>query len=1073
MTSALANRRAHLTEAIAVDRSTPYDFIRRALPGPSDASDQLSRLYHADETELVGQLLAEAELGRGAVERVNQATQDLVRRVRKRRDEQGAMEAFMQEYDLSSEEGVVLMCLAEALLRIPDKDTAEALIADKLSAADWESHLGKSSSVFVNASTWGLMLTGKLVRLGSGADKSIGNTLGRMVNRSGEPVIRSAILQAMRIMGFQYVMGRSIEEALERAERKGNRGFRYSFDMLGEAALTAPDAERYFESYCHGIRTIGQHRAGADIFSAPSISVKLSALHPRYQFTQRDRVLRELAPRLRELALLAREHDVALTVDAEEADRLVLSMELFAAVLRDPGLRGWDGFGVAIQTYLKMAGGVIDLLTSLARETGHRLPVRLVKGAYWDAEIKHAQVEGFGGYPVFTRKANTDVSFIACARRVLARRGEFYPQFATHNAHTIAVITELAGQRLDYEFQRLHGMGKDLYAEVMNNPGFNSACRVYAPVDSHEDLLPYLVRRLLENGSNMSFVNRIVDEKLPVEKVAEDPIEKVQSTQPVSHPAIPLPAFLYGAARRNSAGVNLASDHELRLLAGRMQAWADHRWSAGPLLAATRAGGGAREAHPVENPAMPGAGVGTVEFVTDEDVRQALAVAHAGQPDWDRVPATERAAALDRAADLFEKHLPELLALLAREAGKTLHDGVAEVREAADFLRYYALQARELFDRPVLMPGPTGEHNQVTLHGRGVFACISPWNFPLAIFTGQVSAALAAGNAVLAKPAEPTPIVAYRAVQLLHEAGIPRQALQLLPGSGRRIGSILNTDPRLAGVALTGSTQTARLINRALAERDAPLATLIAETGGQNAMLVDSSALPEQVVKDIIVSAFHSAGQRCSALRVLYLQADIADKVLGMLAGAMQELVVGDPRWLSTDVGPVINAAARDELQAHVERMEREGRLIARAPLDTGLEGSFLAPCAFEIDSIGRLEDEVFGPVLHVIRYRSGQLDRVIEDINGTGFGLTLGIHSRIDRVQQYIARRVRVGNCYVNRSMIGAVVGVQPFGGEGLSGTGPKAGGPHYLTRFATERTLTINTAAVGGNTALLAMED
>ncbi len=1056
-----------------MSQPSQFAFIRPSMAPADEARDQVSRLYHAEEAGLVGKLLEDTGIAGDAAARVNQLAQDLVHRVRKRREDQGALEAFMQEYDLSSEEGVVLMCLAEALLRIPDADTAEALIADKLSGADWESHLGKSSSVFVNASTWGLMLTGKLVRLGEGKNKSIGQMLGRMVNRSGEPVVRQAIRQSMRIMGFQYVMGRDIEEAIERADKKKNRIYRYSYDMLGEAALTQPDADRYFDSYRKGIRAIGSQQKGEDIFSAPSISVKLSALHPRYEYTHRERVIRELTPRLLELALLARQQDVALTVDAEEADRLLLSLDVFAAVLRDPGLQGWDGLGLAIQTYLKMAGGVIDLLTELARETGHRIPVRLVKGAYWDAEIKHAQVEGFPGYPVFTRKTNTDVSYIACARRVLDRRQCFYPQFATHNAHTIAAITELAGQRLDYEFQRLHGMGEDLYGEVMHNPGFNHACRVYAPVGSHEDLLPYLVRRLLENGSNTSFVNRIVDEKLPVEKVAEDPIERVRGTTPVAHPAIPLPVDLYGAQRRNSMGLNLAGETEVAHLAQAMHPWAEKHWSAAPILARAVSAGSGGERHPVSNPAHDELAIGEVRFVTDDEVRQALKDAADFHHEWDGVPARERAAALERAADLFEAHLPELLALLCREAGKTFHDGIAEVREAADFLRYYAHQARELFDEPRVMPGPTGERNQVSLHGRGVFACISPWNFPLAIFTGQVSAALAAGNTVLAKPAEPTPLVAWRAVQLMHEAGVPVAALQFLPGSGRRIGAILTSDARLAGVAMTGSTATARVINRALAGRDAPLASLIAETGGQNAMLVDSSALPEQVVKDVIVSAFHSAGQRCSALRVLYLQADIADKVMGMLAGAMSELVVGDPRWLATDVGPVINEGARAELEAHVRRMEQEGRLIARAKLSAGLAGSFMAPCAYEIDSIDRLEDEVFGPVLHVIRYRAGEMDRVIDAVNSTGYGLTLGVHSRIDRVQQHVARRVRVGNCYVNRSMIGAVVGVQPFGGEGLSGTGPKAGGPHYLLRFATERTLTINTAAVGGNASLLAMED
>jgi RHH-type proline utilization regulon transcriptional repressor/proline dehydrogenase/delta 1-pyrroline-5-carboxylate dehydrogenase len=1050
-----------------------FDFLCPGLTQGSKARDAINQLYHADETVLVRQLLEEAKLDRPATHRVNKSARLLVQRVRKRKLDQGALDAFMQEYDLSSEEGVVLMCLAEALLRIPDSETAEKLIADKLSSADWESHLGRSSSIFVNASTWGLMLTGKLVNLGEGAQGNISNTLAKMVNRSGDPVIRTAIRQAMRIMGFQYVMGRDIDEALDRAEKKKNQAFRYSFDMLGEAALTLPDAERYFESYCNGIRAIGRRSHEGDIFSAPSISVKLSALHPRYEFDQRERVLAELPPKLLELAKLARESNMALTVDAEEADRLLLSLDVFAAVLKDGSLGGWNGFGIAIQTYLKMAGAVIDFLTELAMETGHRLPVRLVKGAYWDSEIKQAQVEGLSGYPVFTRKANTDVSFIACARRVLDRRQAFYPQFATHNAHTIAIVAEMAGDRLDYEYQRLHGMGEDLYGEVLNRKGFNRACRVYAPVGSHEDLLPYLVRRLLENGSNTSFVNRIVDEKLPVEQVADDPVARVRITDPIPHPSIPLPVELFGDRRRNSAGVNLANERELSGLAENMQEFAGRQWRAEPLLSSGSKTAHARKVHPVTDPSGASAKVGEVHHATDDEVQTAMADASAFAGEWDRWPAGERAAVLERAADLFEAHLPEFLVLCAREAGRTIADGISEVREAADFLRYYAMQARERFAEPLIMPGPTGERNEVSLHGRGVFACISPWNFPLAIFTGQVSAALAAGNTVLAKPADPTPIIAFRAVELLREAGVPPAAVQLLPGPGRKIGALLTSDPRIAGVAVTGSTVTARIINRALAERDAPLAALIAETGGQNAMLVDSSALPEQVVDDVISSAFHSAGQRCSALRILFLQNQIADKIMHMLAGAMQELVIGNPGQLVTDVGPVINTGSLAELEEHVDRMEREGRLIARAPMDASLAGSFLAPCAFEIDSIGRLTEEVFGPVLHVVRYHSRDLDKVIDAVNGTGYGLTLGIHSRINRTQQYIARRVKVGNCYVNRAMTGAVVGVQPFGGEGLSGTGPKAGGPHYLLRFASERTLTINTAAVGGNASLLALEN
>ncbi len=1048
----------------------PPEFLISSLPEPGGHRAAISEAYLADETAMVGRLLAEAELDPGTRRSVAESARELVLGVRSRSRERGALDAFMREYDLSTEEGVVLMCLAEALLRIPDADTAEKLIADKLSRADWEAHLGRSPSIFVNASTWGLMLTGKLVQLSENTQQSIAATLGRMANRSGEPVVRAAIMQAMRIMGFQYVMGRDIDEALDRSEKKGNRAYRYSFDMLGEAAMTAADAQRYFEAYANGIRAIGRRRRGDDIFSAPSISVKLSALHPRYEYSQRDRVLAELGPQLLELALLAREHGVALTVDAEEADRLMLQVDLFETVLRDPGLKGWDGFGLAIQAYLKMAGSLIDYLADLAAATGHRVPVRLVKGAYWDAEIKHAQMEGYSGYPVFTRKASTDVSFIACARRVLARRQAFYPQFATHNAHTVALIAALAGDRLDYEFQRLHGMGQDLYGEVMERPGFNHACRVYAPVGSHEDLLPYLVRRLLENGSNTSFVNRIVNERLPPEQVAEDPVERLRSVDPVPHPAIPLPPELYGEQRRNSPGVNLASELELQALRARMQAFGAQRWRAAPLLAEDVSGTGAWS--PVREPASLRRAVGEVRDAQAAEVQQAIAAAAAAQPEWDRMPVVQRAALLDKAAALFEERLPEFMVLCAREAGKTVHDAIAEVREAIDFLRYYAAEARRMFAAPRVLPGPTGERNELSLHGRGVFACISPWNFPLAIFTGQVSAALVAGNSVLAKPAEQTPLIAHLAVQLLHEAGVPRAVLQFLPGAGS-VGAWLTQDPRIAGVAFTGSTETARLINRALAARDAPLATLVAETGGQNAMLVDSSALPEQVVADVIGSAFLSAGQRCSALRVLFLQHDIADKMIALLAGAMQEIRVGDPTQLSTDVGPVIDAQALQVLQAHARRMEREGRLIARTPLADPGDGHFFAPCAFEIDSLERLQREVFGPVLHVLRFRSRALDPVIEAVNATGYGLTLGIHSRIDRMQRYVAARARVGNCYVNRTMTGAVVGVQPFGGEGLSGTGPKAGGPHYLLRFATERTLTINTAAVGGNASLLAMED
>jgi len=1055
-----------------VNESQVFDFIKPTFHAKDPLRAALDDTYHGDEEALVLKLLDSARLDPEQSARVRQTATFLVSEVRARKEDQGVMEAFMQEYDLSSEEGVVLMCLAEALLRIPDADTAEKLIADKLGDANWESHVGKSSSVLVNASTWGLMLTGRLVALSESTAANFSAALGRLINRSGEPMVRTAIRQAMRIMGHQYVMGRTIDEAFERSRKKNNRTYRYSFDMLGEAALTAGDAERYMDSYRSAITSVGKQNKAEDIFSAPSISVKLSALHPRFEFTQRDRVLTEIGPRVLELAQLARANNMALTIDIEEADRLALTLDVFTEVFQNSALQGWNGLGLALQAYQKRAGAEIACLADLSKRTGRRIPVRLVKGAYWDSEIKHAQVEGYAGYPVFTRKANTDVSYIACARALLANRQAFYPQFATHNAHTIAVITELAGDRLDFEFQRLHGMGADLYGVVMEAKGFNHACRVYAPVGSHEDLLPYLVRRLLENGANTSFVNRIVDEELPIEEVAEDPIEKVEQTRPVAHVAIPLPPNLYGARRKNSKGVNLANEQTLESLARRMQGFSEKRWNVRPVLADDSATAGSSSVENV-NPARLSDVIGSIEAASEQQVEKAIATAKAFSTQWDAVQAVSRADMLDAAADLMEENLPELMALCAREAGKTVRDSISEVREAVDFARYYALQAREHFAFPVKLPGPTGESNELSLHGRGVFACISPWNFPLAIFTGQVCAALAAGNSVLAKPAEQTPAIASVATRLLHQAGIPREALQLLPGDGATVGSQLTRDPRVDGVAFTGSTETARLINRTLAARDAPLASLIAETGGQNAMLVDSSALPEQVVKDVIASAFLSAGQRCSALRVLFVQEDIADHVVRLLVGAMKELRVGDPRLLSTDVGPVIDQDALEILQEHAAKMEKEGKLVARAGTPERSNGHFFAPCAFEIGSIGQLKREVFGPILHIVRYKSRELDRVIDEINATEYGLTLGIHSRIERSQEKISRRVRVGNCYVNRNMIGAVVGVQPFGGERLSGTGPKAGGPHYMLRFATERTLTINTAAVGGNASLLALDE
>lgn len=1043
------------------DRAPAFDGDRR----------RIAKDYLADEKAQLEQLLDAADLGDARREEAVSIAASLVTKVRAHQDDQGAMEAFMQKYDLSSEEGVLLMCLAEALLRIPDADTAEKLIRDKLSDADWEKHLGTSESLFVNASTWGLMLTGKLVRLSEDRKRNFRAAVSRLVGRSGEPVIRVALNQAMRIMGHQYVMGRDIKEATERARKGENARYRYSFDMLGEAALTQKDADRYWQAYADALEYMGAHDTTGDIAAAPSISVKLSALHPRYEYAQRSRVQDELTPKLLALAKRAADHNIALTVDAEEADRLRLQLDVFAGVLGDPSLGEWDGLGLAVQAYQKRAPAVLDWLAELAARQGRRIPVRLVKGAYWDTEIKRCQEQGLSGYPVYTRKANTDVSYLACARRLLASPTAFYPQFATHNAHTVASVAVMAGEGADYEYQRLHGMGDDLYAEVLNDQRLANACRVYAPVGSHEDLLPYLVRRLLENGANTSFVNRIVDESQPVAAIVADPWTEAKQSEIARHPRIPLPVDLYGGGRQNSRGINLASEHELQPLVDALAEHPPGNWAAHPLTAGGAIGG---EPRPVTNPADHSEVVGEWRPATATDVARAAEIAVQSAPGWDATPVAERAACLRRAADLLEARMPEFISLGVHEAGKTLPDCVSEVREAVDFCRYYATRAEEDFAEPTVLPGPTGERNQIALHGRGAFACISPWNFPLAIYLGQVTAALAAGNAVLAKPAEQTNVIAFRATRLLHEAGVPTDVLQFLPGDGADVGQALSDSESLAGIAFTGSTETAQRINRTLAGRSGPIARLIAETGGQNALIADSSALPEQLVKDVLISAAGSAGQRCSALRALFVQRDVADRVIDMLAGAMSELRVGDPGLLRTDVGPVIDADALRTLEAHAERMDKEAKRIAETPM-TGAhpKGTFFAPRAYEIESLDVLEREVFGPVLHVIRYRARDLDQVIDAINRTGYGLTLGIHSRIEDVVDHIAARARVGNLYVNRSIIGAVVGVQPFGGEGLSGTGPKAGGPHYLHGFATERTLTVNTSAVGGNASLLALDD
>jgi RHH-type proline utilization regulon transcriptional repressor/proline dehydrogenase/delta 1-pyrroline-5-carboxylate dehydrogenase len=1023
----------------------------------------------ADETATVRALAAEAALSADDQRRVADLARQLVAAVRAGRTKQGGIDAFMQEYSLSSEEGVVLMCLAEALLRIPDAETADKLIADKVGGKDWESHLGQSESLFVNASAWGLMLTGRFVDLGKLTRSDVGGYVKKLVTRSGEPIIRNAMKQAMRIMGKQFVLGRTIDEALSIAAPLENEGYRFSYDMLGEAAFTMEDAGRYLASYRNALKTLGARAKGSDIFARASISVKLSALHPRYEEKQEARVMDELLPRVADLAVEAKALNVGLTIDAEEVNRLDLSLELFGRLAQDERLKGWNGLGLAVQAYSKRARPVLEWLAKLAEETGRVIPVRLVKGAYWDTEIKRAQEQGFEGYPLFTRKVSTDVSYMACARYLLSRRDVFYPQFATHNAHSLAAISVMAGNDRRFEFQRLHGMGQALYEQVVGKDRMNQPCRIYAPVGSHEDLLAYLVRRLLENGANTSFVNRLADDEAPIADIIADPVVEVGKLTDLPHPRIPLPRNIF-PGRVNSKGMPLWDDGTRERLVSGMQAALRAPLDATALVDGMPVSNG--PLRQIASPADRSVSVGSVREADEAAVARAMQSAATAQADWDLMRGAARAAILEKAADLYEAATPRLSALLVREAGKTMENAIADIREAVDFLRFYAGQARGEFESPVLLPGPTGERNEMSLHGRGVFACIAPWNFPVAIFTGQVAAALAAGNAVVAKPAEQTPLVAFEAVRLLHEAGVPRNVLHFLPGDGARIGKVLLSHPALSGVAFTGSNETASIINRQLAQREGAIPALIAETGGMNAMIVDSSALPEQAVRDVLASAFDSAGQRCSAARLLFVQEDAANRVITMLKGAMAELKIGDPMDFPTDIGPVIDEDARQSLDAHKARMKAEAKTILDMPLPTACAaGTFVSPAAYEISSVTTLKREVFGPVLHVVRFSGDRLADVCAALNGTGYGLTLGLHTRIERTAAEVRRLVRVGNTYVNRNQIGAVVGAQPFGGEGLSGTGPKAGGPHYLHRFATERVCSTDTTASGGNAALMSM--
>ncbi|WP_443019018.1 trifunctional transcriptional regulator/proline dehydrogenase/L-glutamate gamma-semialdehyde dehydrogenase [Sphingomonas sp.] len=946
----------------------------------------------------------------------------------------GGVEGLVQEYALSSQEGVALMCLAEALLRIPDTATRDALIRDKIAAGDWKSHLRGDQSLFVNAATWGLVVTGKLSA--SVNDSGLAAALTRLIARAGEPVVRRGVDMAMRMMGEQFVTGETIDEALRRARAMEAKGFTYSYDMLGEAAATAADAVRYDRAYQSAVHAIGKAAAGRGVLAGPGISIKLSALHPRYARAQAERVMSELLPRVKALAMTARSYDIGLNIDAEEADRLELSLDLLESLALDPDLAGWNGLGFVVQAYGKRCPYVIDYLVDLARRSGRRIMVRLVKGAYWDAEIKRAQVDGLADFPVYTRKAHTDVAYIACARKLIAAKDAVFPQFATHNAQTLATIYHLAGpgfEQGDYEFQCLHGMGEPLYEEVVGPGGLNRPCRIYAPVGTHETLLAYLVRRLLENGANSSFVHRIADREVPIDALIADPVETVRAMEVpgAPHPLIRLPAELY-PDRPNSRGIDLSDESALEALGEGLRASVAIEWMAAPP-------GASGSPRAVLNPADHRDVVGHVTEATPDEAR--LAVARAAASAWRDVAVPDRAACLERAADVLQARMPVLAGLIIREAGRTTADAISEVREAIDFLRYYAAQARLRL-----------EDGQSPL---GAVVAISPWNFPLAIFTGQIAAALAAGNAVLAKPAEQSPLIAAEAVRLLHAAGIPDDALQFVPGDGA-IGASLVAAPEVAGVIFTGSTEVARLIQAQLAERLSPAGKpipLIAETGGANAMIVDSSALAEQVVADVIASAFDSAGQRCSALRILCLQDEVADRIIEMLEGALAELAIGRPDRLAVDVGPVIDAEAAAAIERHVSAMRALGRPVHRLPLGPeAAHGTFVAPTIIVLDKVSDLPGEIFGPVLHVVRYRRDAIDSLIEEINATGYGLTFGLHSRLDETIAHVTSKIEAGNLYVNRNMIGAVVGVQPFGGRGLSGTGPKAGGPLYLERLVTD---------------------
>lgn len=1031
--------------------------------------DKIDDAYRLDESQCVSALLPMARFDPKTRDDIGKRAKPLISNMRSARKKTLAVDAFLYEYSLSTEEGIALMCLAEALLRIPDNSTREKLINDKISSIDWQNHVGKSERLFINAATMGLMLTGNVMKQRQFKNKELGGALDRVLKRGG----RTLVMQAMKVLGKQFVLGETISEALQRARKRERQGYRYSYDMLGEAAITKADAEYYQQAYTHAIEQIGKQASEHGPIHAPGISIKLSALHPRYEYAQEQRVMTELYQRLIQLCMLAKQYDISVTIDAEEAARLTLSLALFEKLMRDPALSGWDGLGLAVQSYQKRAPAVIDWLIALGQETHRRIMIRLIKGAYWDYEIKDSQVNGFAGYPVYTRKVATDVSFLACAKKIIQAGDVFYPQFATHNAHSVAAILECMKGRRDFEFQCLHGMGDALYDQLVGPEKQGLTCRIYAPVGEHEQLLPYLVRRLLENGANSSFVNRIHDEGISIEEMASDPVEKLASLAVKAHPNIHLPVHIYHGERVNSLGLDFSQASVRQTSLRRIHETHNQSWLAHPLISKPHelASLPAQVATTVVSPANRQWQIGSVEVAQTAHVQHALDQAEIGLDLFQQYSVEQRASLLETMAGLLQQHQLELMSYCIYEAGKTINDALSEIREAIDFCRYYACIGRQQLAVPEVCVGVTGERNELHYHPRGIVVAISPWNFPVAIFLGQVSAALMAGNVVIAKPAEQTPIIATKVVSLLHEAGFPASVVQCCPGPGETVGAQLIQDPRVRAVLFTGSTETARLINIALANKSGPITPLIAETGGQNAMFVDSSALLEQVVKDVVLSAFGSAGQRCSACRVVFVQVDVLERFKTMLSGAMDELTVGYPDAFNVDVGPVIDAEAQANLLAHIKAIQPQAQWCHQTPVNEAVisQGYFVPPTAVEIADLSLLTQEHFGPILHIIAYAESEMENCLMQLHQTGYGLTMGIHSRIDKHIDWLCAHAQVGNIYVNRNMIGAVVGAQPFGGEGLSGTGPKAGGPNYLKRLTVERVISTNTTATGGNTALL----